>query len=370
MFKLRQILSLSACLSLAGGSQAESGAEVVRRLKTQPGFEISLYTDQAPLARALAVSDQGTVYSGSKGGQAYAFQDLDGDGRAEKRYVVARGLKMPIGIDVHGGDLYLSSTDRVLTISDIESRLDSPPIPKLFAKAWPSDGWHGGKVIRFGPDGRLYVAVGVPCNVCEKKEPYGTITRYENGKAVVVARGIRNSVGFDWHPGSGELWFTDNGRDMMGDEIPPCEVNRLAKEGQHFGFPYRHGRDVADPEFGSSLPRGLKPEPPQWELKAHTAPLGMRFYKGGHFPPGYRRNIYVAQHGSWNRSKKIGYQVLRLILKNGKVVREEPFVWGFLEGQRAMGRPVDLVELADGSLLISDDEAGAIYRVRWTGAPQ
>ena len=347
---------------------AMDAAQLVKRLKVPGGFEVNLYTDEAPAARGLALSPHGTVFCGSWApGAVYAFRDENGDGVAEKSWTVARGLDTPIGVAFKDGTLYASSVDRVVMLKGIEGHLDHPPSPETYAQLWPSESHHGGRYIAFGPDGKLYVPVGSPCNVCLMPDR-GLITRVENGKAVTVARGIRNTVGFDWNPKDGKLWFTDNGRDLMGDNIPPDELNCLRVEGLHFGFPFIHGKSVIDPEFGAKA-GSQKFEPPAWEFGAHNASLGMRFYRGKAFPAPYRDSIYVALHGSWNRSKKDGYQVLRLALKDGKVSSAEPFLTGFLDGQTTLGRPVDIQELADGSLLVSDDYAGAIYRIRYRGKP-
>jgi len=232
---------------------------------------------------------------------------------------------------------------------------------------FPSDTQHGWKFIAFGPDGKLYVPVGAPCNICEPDaDRYATIMRMNrDGSGLeVYARGVRNSVGFDWDPATGELWFTDNGRDWLGDDAPPDELNRAPKPGMHFGYPYCHGGMIPDPEYGHRRPCHDFTAPEQ-NLGPHVASLGMRFYTGKMFPPSYRNQIFIAEHGSWNRSSKIGYRVTLVRLENGKAIAYEPFATGWLQGEKAWGRPADVLVMADGSLLVSDDYAGAIYRISY-----
>jgi glucose/arabinose dehydrogenase len=239
----------------------------------------------------------------------------------------------------------------------------------VVADRLPKETHHGWKFIAFGPDGWLYVPVGAPCNVCEPDpERYAAILRMrpDGSQLQTYARGVRNSVGFDWHPDTHELWFTDNGRDMLGDDVPPDELNRAPRPGLHFGYPYCHGGTVADPEYGKKHACSDF-TPPAQALGAHVAALGMRFYTGTQFPPEYRGQIFIAEHGSWNRSEPSGYRVMLVKLDGNRAVSYTPFVSGWLQGRQAWGRPSDVLVLPDGSLLISDDYAGAIYRVRYTG---
>jgi glucose/arabinose dehydrogenase len=278
---------------------------------------------------------------------------------------------LPSGIALRDGALYVAAVNRVLRYDAIESRLDDPPRPHVITDRLPSDAHHGWKYLAFAPDGYLYVPVGAPCNVClPPDERYQTILRMDpkTGAWTVFASGVRNSVGFDFHPETGDLWFTDNGRDWLGDDSPPDELNHAPRAGLHFGFPYRHGRDVDDPEFGRRKPPA-PPTPPAAEFGAHVAALGMTFYRGGQYPESYRNDIIVAQHGSWNRSRKVGYRLVRVALDGSRVMRVEPFVTGWLneKTQRAWGRPVDVIDAADGSLLVSDDYADKIYRVSYVG---
>jgi len=354
----------------AGLAQAVADALPLASLKLPPGFEVELFA-RVPNARQMALGNN-TLFVGSmRAGKVYAIP-LKG---ARKPLVIADGLNMPVGVAFRDGDLYVSAVSHILRLRDIEARLNKPPRPEVVSSAYPSDTHHGWKFIAFGPDGKLYVPVGAPCNICEPDpDRYANITRLDvaSGKVEVVARGVRNSVGFDWHPQSGELWFTDNGRDLMGDDVPPDELNRLSRPGQHFGYPYCHGASIADPEFGRAR-RCDEFVPPVQNLDAHVASLGMRFYTGKQFPERYRNAVFIAEHGSWNRSSKVGYRVSVVRLQDNRAVSYEPFVSGWLQGGRsneesAWGRPADVLVMPDGSLLVSDDHAGAIYRVSYRGS--
>ena len=344
--------------------------EALDLISLPDGFRIEIFADNVPDARSLALSDNGTVFVSTRNnGSVYALVDADGDGAADLRHVLAEGLTMPNGVAFRDGALYVAEVSRVWRFDDIESRLDDPPEPVLITDRFPTDTWHGWKYIAFGPDGKLYIPVGAPCNVCERDEPFSTITRMnaDGSDFEIVARGVRNTVGFDWHPETGELWFTDNGRDMMGDDIPPDELNRLSVVGQHFGFPYFHGGVIPDPRFGDGLDSEDYRSPVQ-NLGPHVAALGMEFYDGDSFPEEYRGHVFIAEHGSWNRTNKIGYRVTLVRLDNeGNAVSYEPFAEGWLQGEESWGRPVDLQILPDGSLLVSDDQAGAVYRITYAG---
>jgi glucose/arabinose dehydrogenase len=339
----------------------------LERLKLPPGFKISVFADEVPNARSLALGAKGTVFVGTRSeGNVYALRDNDGDGKADEKFTLARGLRMPNGVAFRGGALYVAEISRILRFDDIEAKLANPPAPAVVYDKLPRESHHGWKFIAFGPDGLLYIPVGAPCNVCEREDPYAAITRLDvqSGKLDVFARGVRNSVGFDWHPDSETLWFTDNGRDMMGDDVPSCELNHAPKAGMHFGFPFCHQGDVADPEFGKAR-KCSEFTPPAQNVGPHVAPLGMRFYTGKMFPAEYRNRAFVALHGSWNRSEKSGYKVMTATIRNGKVEKYEPFIEGWLEGQSNWGRPVDVLGLPDGSLLLSDDGADVIYRITY-----
>ena len=342
----------------------------IEKIQLPKGFTISVFASGITEARSLARGSQGTIFVGNRRRKkVYAVEDKNKDYKADKVYVIDDNLSMPCGVAFRNGDLYVAEVNRILKYKNIESQLNSPPEPVVITEAYPSDKWHGWKFIRFGPDGKLYVPVGAPCNVCERDEDiYSTITRMNpDGTGLeIFAYGVRNSVGFDWHPKTKELWFTDNGRDMLGDDIPGDELNRVQKAGQHFGFPYCHQGNVSDPEFGSKRKCEEFTQPAQ-VLGAHVAALGMRFYNHTKFPKKYHNQIFIAEHGSWNRSSKVGYRLVSILLEGNKVVSYAPFATGWLEGEKAWGRPVDVMVLPDGSLLVSDDYADAIYRIDYKG---
>ncbi len=338
-------------------------------IKLPPGFRIEVFANRVPNARSMALSPNGTLFVGSRtAGNLYALRDEDRDNRADKGYVLAQGMNMPNGVAFKDGALYVAEVNRVLRFDDVEKDLDHLPKPVVVNDSFSDDTWHGWKFIRFGPDGKLYVPVGAPCNVCERPDDprYASITRMNpDGSGLeVFAQGIRNSVGFDWDPRTGELWFTDNGRDMLGDDLPPDELNHAPQAGMHFGFPYCHGKDIPDPDFGRKH-RCVEFNPVAQELGAHVAALGMRFYTGEMFPVEYKNQIFIAQHGSWNRSRKVGYRIMLVRLEDNKPVSYEVFAEGWKQGENAWGRPVDIQQMPDGSLLVSDDHAGAIYRISY-----
>jgi glucose/arabinose dehydrogenase len=347
--------------------------EYLARLKLPPGFEISIYAENVTGARSMAIGPNGTLFVGTftawgqpPYGKVYAIRDHDGDGRADEVITIAEGLNHPNGVAVHNGSLYVAEISRILRYDDIENRLHNPPEPLVINDSYPEEFHHGWKFIRFGPDGRLYVPVGAPCNICEPEEPYSTITSIlpDGSDLRIFARGIRNSVGFDWHPLTGELWFTDNGRDLWGDDRPPEELNHAPRPGLHFGYPYRYGRNLADDTFATEM-KDAAFTPAALEMPAHRAPLGMRFYTGSMFPETFRNQILIAQHGSWNRRRPDGYLVSIARMDGDRVVAYEDFAAGWLVGVSYWGRPVDVEILPDGSLLISDDHAHVIYRVTY-----
>jgi glucose/arabinose dehydrogenase len=337
----------------------------LQSIRLPSGFEIRVFADKVPDARSLTLGKDGTVFVGSRSDKVYAIKYQDG--QATQLFVIASGLNTPNGVAFHDGSLYVAEVNRVLRFDNIEAQLAKPPRPTVVSDKFPSDRHHGWKFIAFGPDGWLYVPVGAPCNICEPDpDRYANIMRMkpDGSNLEVFARGVRNSVGFDWDPVGHELWFTDNGRDTLGDEIPSCELNHAPKEGMHFGYPYCHQGDLPDPEYGRKHACS-EFTPPAAKLGPHVAPLGMRFYTGSLFPADYRNNIIIAEHGSWNRSHKIGYRLARIVLKDGKVERQEIFAEGWLQGEQNWGRPVDVLVMADGSLLVSDDQAGVIYRITY-----
>ncbi len=338
------------------------------KIKLPEGFRIDVYADNVDDARSMALSPNGTLFVGSRSaGKVYAVSDKDGDNRAEEVITIASGLNQPNGVAFRDGDLYVAEATRVLRYDDIEAHLNDPPEPAVVKDDLPGDRGHTWKFIRFGPDGMLYVAVGAPCNICDPGDPYAAITRMNpDGTGFeIFARGVRNTVGFDWSP-EGELWFTDNGRDWMGEDIPDDELNRAPREGLHFGYPYCHAGDVPDPEFGEGR-NCSEFVPPEAKLGAHVAALGMRFYNGTMFPSEYQNQIFIAEHGSWNRVTPIGYRVVLARIENNSVTDTEVFADGWLQGGQAWGRPVDVQVMPDGALLVSDDRTGAIYRISYQG---
>ena len=368
----RSLVALVAlCLlssSLACSQDTNSPAGDLAAIKLPPGFQISIYAEDVEGARSFAQGSHGTLFVSTREDKVFALRDTNRDFRADEKFIIASGLFMPNGVAFRDGSLYIAEVNRVLRYDNIESNLASPPEPVVVTSAFPSDTWHGWKFIRFGPDGKLYIPVGAPCNVCEREDQrYATIMRMNiDGSGLeVFARGIRNTVGFDWHPMTKELWFTDNGRDMLGDDIPPDELNHAPQQGMHFGFPYCHAGTILDPDEGDGR-NCLMYTPPVQRLGPHVASLGMRFYSGSMFPPEYKNRIFIAEHGSWNRSKPIGYRVMTVRLEENKSIGYEVFAEGWLTSSGPTGRPVDIEQLADGSLLISDDHGDKIYRITYS----
>ncbi len=336
------------------------------------GFKIDVFA-RVENARSMAVAPDGTVFVGSRGaGHVHAFRDENGDFKADKKYVIAEGMNNPNGIAFKDGTLYVTEVDKLWKYPNI---LDFDTTRKeLVVDDYPEDTHHGKRYLAFGPDGKLYMPVGAPCNICESEdEIYASITRMnpDGSGREIVARGVRNTVGYDWHPETGVMYFTDNGRDRLGDTIPNCEMNRLTEVGQHFGYPYCHQGNVSDPEFGDKFPCSDF-VPPFEFMGPHVAPLGMRFYTGNMFPEKYRGAIFTALHGSWNRSPEAGHTGAKVILvkeEGGVSQGKEDFIEGFLmqSNNQYWGRPVDMVFLKDGSMLLSDDMSGTIYRIWYEG---
>lgn len=339
-------------------------------IKLPNGFKIEVYAE-IKNARSMCVSPDGTLFVGTNKSKVYAVPDKDHDGKADKVYEIASGLNAPNGVAFRDGNLFVASISTIYRMDNIEANLSNPPKPIVVYDKYPTDEHHGYKFIAFGPDGKLYVPVGAPCNICEPTKPvYASITRINaDGTGFeIFAKGIRNTVGFDWNPDTKQIWFTDNGRDNMGDDIPNDELNTAPKEGMNFGYPYCHQGNIPDPDFGKGKNCADYTAPVQL-LGPHVASLGMRFNKENKFPAEYKNAIFIAEHGSWNRSIPIGYRISIVKMDaNGNAKSPEIFAEGWLQKVRDVnGRPVDVQFLKDGSLLISDDYAGAIYRITYKG---
>ncbi|MGI9289886.1 MAG: PQQ-dependent sugar dehydrogenase [Gammaproteobacteria bacterium] len=351
------------CIVCATGAMAEV-------LSVPKGFEIEKIANVSK-ARSLVWGEQGTLFVGSQRGRQVTA--VTGVMSGKPRYFkIGENLRLPNGVAFRDGDLYVAEITRILVWRDIESRLDSPGEPEVLVDDLPKMKQHSWKYIAFGPDDKLYVPLGAPCNVCDAPE-FALILRMnpDGSNREIYARGVRNTVGFDWHPQTDQLWFTDNNRDMMGDDLPPGELNRVTRPDQHFGFPFCHGKDVVEPEPDlAKLGNCSESTPPAQELGPHVAALGMAFYTGNQFPEAYQNQIFIAEHGSWNRTEKIGYRVtlVRLNDAGNKALSYEPFATGWLKDGKVSGRPVDLVVAPDGSLLVSDDKQGNIYRISYAGA--
>ncbi len=367
MNRLIRLAATLLVLQFAGGCAAEPQ---LTKLRLPEGFAIELWAT-VPNARGLAIGAGSIVFVGSMSAGTVTAIPFDNAMRPKTPRVIARGLKLPLGVAWHDGSLFVSAVNRILRYDDIESKLDSPPIPREIASDLPGETHHGGRYIAFGPDGMLYIGIGAPCNICEPDpDRYALILRMapDGRHREVFARGIRNTVGFDWDARTGKLWFSDNGRDWLGDDLPPDEINVATEPGEHFGYPYCHAGNLSDPEFGARRPCSDFRQPAV-RLGAHVAPLGLRFIRGTQWPAAWQGRIIFAEHGSWNRNKKSGYRLMSAAVAGDRLIDLQEFAVGFLQGGDVWGRPVDLAQLPDGSLLVSDDLAGAIYRIRYIGAP-
>jgi glucose/arabinose dehydrogenase len=343
---------------------ADKLPDIAGKLKLQKGFNIEVYASGVANARSMRQGDKGTIFVGSRL-QDKVHAIVEKGGKREVK-VIASGLHRPNGLAIKDGTLYIAELSKISKIEKIEDNLDNPPKPTMVYDNLPKDEPHGWKFIAIGPDNKLYIPVGAPCNICEPPDTHAQIRRINlDGSGMeVVAKGVRNTVGFDWHPVSKELYFTDNGRDWVAEDVPEDELNRVTKVGQHFGFPFCHQGDFLDPEFGWGKSCDGT-EKPVMKTGPHSASLGMRFYTGGNFPAKYKNAIFFARHGSWNRTKKVGGDIVAVFLNpNGTVKSTETFITGFLgPDNNYIGRPVDVLFTKDGSMLISDDYNGAVWRV-------
>ena len=352
----------------------------INKLQLPEGFQISIYAEGIESPRQITETEDGHVIVGSKNGKSiYALNDSNKDGVSEEKVLIASGLQNPTGVTFYEQDLYFSEIDKIWVIRDIDKwlaldNLDELPKKEIYMDDLPSETWHGYKYIDFGPDGNLYIPVGVPCNICIEPQTidkrFAAIHKYVDGELITVASGVRNSVGFDWHPETNKLYFSDNGRDWLGDDSPSCELNVIEKDGSFFGYPYKHAKDVIDPEFGKLIPSlDIELEDPIAELGPHVAPLGIAFYDKNEFPQKYKNSLFIALHGSWNKyNGKSGYKVIFVKLdSNGQYLYQEDFITGWLQNEKDWGRPVSPFIMSDGSLLISDDKFDVIYRIQYKG---
>jgi glucose/arabinose dehydrogenase len=375
----RTLMATLSAVVLVGVAGQPQQPLPLNQITLPPGFAIDLYATGVPHARQMVMGSKGTLFVGTRDyNKVYAIVDRNNDQKADQVYTIAEGLKDPSGVAFRNGSLYVAEISRITRYDNIEASLEKPPAPAVVKSDLPTETHHGQKFIRFGPDGLLYVPVGAPCNVCERPddERFATILRMkpDGTETEIFARGVRNSVGFDWHPATRELWFTDNGRDLLGDDIPPDELNHAPREGLAFGFPYCHAGEVKDPEFGGKHACS-EFQGPARKLDPHGAAIGMRFYTGTMFPAEYRNQMFIAEHGSWNRSVPIGYRVMLARIEGNKVISFAPFAEGWLQGVansqgtkttgQTWGRPSDVFVMPDGALLVSDDFAGVIYRISY-----
>ncbi len=369
---LISVILLAAIIPIVGFTPKPTSAQGdLSTIRLPEGFTIDIFADIIRGARSLTLSENGTLFVGTRNvGSVYAIPNAATSTRAERVFTIASGLNAPNGVAMRDGSLYVAEVSRILRYDNIEDNLAAPPQPVVVIDTLPREGHHGWKFMAFGPDDKLYFNVGAPCNVCEVEGLFATISRINpDGTGLeVYAEGVRNSVGFDWHPVTNEMWITNNGRDWMGNDSPPDTIHYAPEPGLHFGFPYCHGGTIPDPDFGDR--RSCDEfDPPARNVTPHGAVLGARFYTGDMFPDVYTHQLFVAEHGSWNRQPPIGYRVMLATLDETgtRVTDYVPFAEGWLptNGQ-AWGRPVDVEVMPDGALLVSDDAANVIYRISYS----
>lgn len=362
---------IAALVFGGGGPQAMAGIKtrmMLSAIELPPGFAIDVYAEEVHGARSMAMSPSGVLFVGTRqSGRVYAVVDRDRNGRADAVYVIAEGLNMPNGVAFRDGDLYVAEVDRILRFGRIEAHLELPLAPEVVSDRFPKSLYQGWRVIRFGPDGRLYVTLGASCDVCMSDDAlFAAIGRMnpDGSGFEVIARGVRHSLGLDWHPRSGALWFTDIGPRSVSMQSVPDELNRADVKGLHFGFPHCHGGSIVDARFGHDQPCTAF-TPPALRLEPRVNASGIRFYKGRMFPQPYYEQIFIAEHGSSNHPEKRGHRIMRVTLRDERVVGYDAFAQGWLIGDVAWGRPVDVEIMGDGSLLVSDDQNGVIYRITY-----
>jgi glucose/arabinose dehydrogenase len=348
----------------------DTNGDELDRINVPEGFEISYFATDVKEARSLAVAENGWVFvSTRRHGSVYALKDNDGDGKADVKITLVEDWNQPNGIVIHGNDLYVAEIHRIHKFSGIVEHPDKSISSRVIYDDLPEHKHHGWRYINIGPDEKLYTAIGAPCNICLREEPhFASISRMnlDGSEFEVVQHGIRNSVGFDWHPETNHLWFTDNNRDWLGDDLPACELNVAIKDGEHFGYPFCHQGDLPDPKFGKMRSCDEFKKPAQ-NLVAHSAPLGLCFLGGVNVPPSFKKRLLIAEHGSWNRTTPVGYRIAMVDIQKDKASNYQVFADGWLHGSDKYGRPVDICAYTDGGLLVSDDFNNAIYKIDYVG---
>ena len=374
-------LAAVLCLGVLGFGVSASTLQQPRPLgplALPPGFRSEVFAENVTNARSMALGAKGTVFVGSQYARTvYALVDANADHKADRVVTIATGLNQPNGLAMRNGALYVATASQLLRFDDIEAHLDAPPAPVTLRDDLPNPrAGHTWKYLALGPDDMIYMSVGSTCNVCAPPPMTAAIVRMKpDGTGMeVFAEGVRNTVGFAWHPVTRELWFTDNGRDGLGDDVPNDELNIAPKSGLHFGFPFCHQGDVTDPQFGAERACSTT-EPPIAKLGPHVAAIGFTFYTGNMFPDRYKNAAIIALHGSWDRSTPSGYRVMAALNDGRRVTSYEPLVDGFLPkgaaggrgaGMAATGRPADVLQLSDGSILVSDDTGNRVIRVSYS----
>ncbi len=350
--------------------KAQSDPLVLDRIQLAEGFVISYFAEEVKEARSIVVADNGWVFvSTRKHGSVYALKDTSGNGRADLKITLAKNWNQPNGIAISGNDLYVAEIHQIHKFANLVSDPGQDVRSEVIYADLPKHKHHGWRYINIGPDGKLYTAIGAPCNICLREEPhFASISRMslDGSNFEVVQHGIRNSVGFDWDPKSGYLWFTDNNRDWLGDDLPACELNVATEDGQHFGYPYCHQGDLPDPKYGKMRSCDEFVIPAQ-NLVAHSAPLGISFLNDAEVPPSFKNRLLIAEHGSWNRTTPVGYRITMVDIEEDRATNYSVFAEGWLDGDDKYGRPVDVATYIDGSILVTDDFHNAVYRIDYVG---